>query len=120
MTETYFGDTLGSFANGVQLDLRVKLAVDFLKSPVMGTFDGTTLECATWALDLAGALLDIAAERGLIKDLPDDGELNAPMRRHLERQVRAQIYQQKAAQRIQSEPEVALNSHPATLVPRRQ
>jgi hypothetical protein len=117
MTDIYFGDVLGSFANGVQLDLRVKLAVDFLKAHPA---QGPVAEAAAYALDLAAALLDEASRRGLTKDLPEDSELSAPMKRHIERQIRMQVFQNQAAQRIQSEPAVALGSVPANFVPRRQ
>jgi hypothetical protein len=112
VTETYFGDVLQSFANGVQLDLRVKLAIEFLKS-----WPAATPEAA---LDAAARLLEVAAERGLMKDMPEESDLNTPTKRHLERQIRMQVFQQQAAQRIQSEPAVALNSVPANFVPRRQ
>ena len=120
MTDIYFGDVLGSFANGVQLDLRVKLAVDFLKASGDAIFDGAPRETATLALDLATELLAQAQERGLMKSLPEDSELNAPTKRHIERQIRMQVFQNQAAQRIQSEPAMALGSVPANFVPRRQ
>ena len=49
----YWGDVLQSFQNGVQLDLRVKLAIEFLKSPAFSG-DGASPEgAATRALTLA-------------------------------------------------------------------
>jgi len=114
----YWGDVLQSFQNGVQLDLRVRLAIEFLKSPAFSG-DGASPEgAATRALTLADSLLEQAQASGLLKPLPEDSELNAPLRRHLERNARAQIFANLAAQRIGSEPAVALNSVPATIVQR--
>ena len=101
MTETYFGDVLQAWNNGVQLDLRVKLAIEFLKSP--NDWHGTPAEVAKNALDLSDALIAESASRGLIKDLPDDDELTQPMRRHIRRNMRAQNYQQVAGQEIARE-----------------
>jgi hypothetical protein len=117
VTETYFGDVLQSFANGLQLDLRVKLAIEFMKAHPCS---GAPAEGAAYALDLATALIAEAGKRGLLKDLPEDTELNAPTRRHIDRQIRAQVYQQQAAQRISSEPAVALHAGSGELLARRQ
>jgi hypothetical protein len=117
VNETYFGDVLQSFGNGVQLDLRVKLAIEFLKAPVSQTA-GSPAEVVTFALNLATELLDQSHARGLIKDLPEDNELNAPTRKHLERNVRMQLFQQQAAARIQAEPANHLTVVPE--IPRRQ
>ena len=105
MTDRYFGDVLGSYANGVQLDLRVKLAVDFLKTPGprLNIMPSSAQQAAREALDLATELLTLAAERGLMAPLPDTDELSSPMRRHIRRQVRAQIVGQVATQEIAGE-----------------
>jgi hypothetical protein len=105
VTDRYFGDVLGSYANGVQLDLRVKLAVDFLKSPWAQSHPTHAHpgDLATAALDLSTALFEVAAERGLMAALPDTDELSSPMRRHIRRQVRAQIVGQVATQEIAGE-----------------
>jgi hypothetical protein len=113
MTERYFGDVLGSYANGLQLDLRVKLAVDFLKS--MGNaIDGSIgpAEMAGYALNLATELITESERRGLIASLPDHDELSAPMRRHIRRQVRAQIFSQVVAQEIgpEEQPKIAVGA----------
>jgi hypothetical protein len=116
MTETYFGNVLSSFENGLQLDLRVKLAVDFLKAPGLFTSacEGTIPDAkvvAAAALDLSDALLAEAAARGLVKSLPDTGEIPTTLRHHIERSVRAQVFQQVVAQRIGPEeaPAVQVN-----------
>lgn len=119
MTERYFGDVLGSYANGVQLDLRVKLAVDFLKSP----WAGQHVHCdepaalATAALDLASDLMALAHERGLVAPLPDSDELSAPQRRHIRRSVRAQVVSQLAGPEIAAEesPKLSVAGHAALM-----
>jgi hypothetical protein len=95
MVNNYFGNVLTSFENGVQLDLRVRLAVDLMKD------GGFTDPIA--ALDAATSLIAEADKRGLIKELPETGEINQPLRRHIDRSVRAQVHQQLAAGRIGQE-----------------
>lgn len=102
MTETHFGNVLTAFENGVQLDLRVKLAVDFLKAPHL-IAPGEPAVQATHALLLATELLDQAQALGLVKDLPDTDELSAPARKHFTRIARAQVLQQLAGQKIAQE-----------------
>ena len=102
MSERYFGDVLGSYANGVQLDLRVKLAVDFLKSPWAAQWSDSEALAAA-ALQLASELLSQSQALGLMAELPDSDQLSAPMRRHIRRQVRAQVVGQIAAQEIGAE-----------------
>lgn len=118
VTETYFGDVLQSWNNGVQLDLRVKLAIEFLKSgQLTATLGQVRPLCpeeelakvlAKHAIDLADALVTEAGSRGLVKDLPEDDELTQPMRRHIRRQMRAQIYGQVSGQKIASEEQPAV------------
>jgi hypothetical protein len=74
----------------------------------------------TLALAMASELLSQAEAAGLIKDMPEDSELNAPTKRHIERQIRLQIFQQQAAARISQEPDIALRSVPGQITPRRQ
>lgn len=110
VTETYFGDVLQSWNNGCQLDLRVKLAIEFLKSgqlpEVVGQLrpipadEDFSVTLAKFSLDLADSLIAESTARGLINDLPEDDELTQSMRRHIRRSVRAQMYQQVAAQKI--------------------
>ena len=107
MTEPYWGNVLQSFENGVQLDLRVKLAVDFLKAPNMVTGSSAPV-AAGFALDLATELLAEAERRGLMKALPEGDELNGAVRAHIRRNVRAQVYQQLQAQRIGPEEQPAV------------
>lgn len=108
VTERYFGDVLGSYANGVQLDLRVKLAVDFLKSPWAAQHSTNAKSLVAAALALSTELLEQASALDLIASLPDTNELSAPMRRHIERATRAQIAGQVAAQglAVEEQPKV--------------
>jgi len=111
-----FGDPLMDYQNGVRMDLRLKLAIEFLKADTVpcsvNTFrsarvDATVAlliaERAGYALDLAGALIEQASERGWLKELPETAELSARERRHVERQVRTQLEQQLCGQRVVSE-----------------
>jgi hypothetical protein len=110
----YWGNVLTSFENGAQMDLRLKLAIQFISGLSFAAVlerpsraDDTALmlpqEAAAYALDLAGELLDQAAARGLVKDMPDHGELNAPTRHQIERNARAQVYGQTVGQRVMRE-----------------
>ena len=109
--DVHFGDVLQSYGNGVQLDLRVRLAVDFLKVLMMPTQQGRAEDIpddrarklAEFAVDISTELLNVAAERGLIKHLPDTDELPGAMRMHLRRAVRANIFQQVSGQEIAQE-----------------
>lgn len=115
----YLGNVLASFENGCQIDLRVKLAIEFLKSPY---FAGAAVGLeeqdeeiarrdALHALDLASALIEEGQARGLVLPLPDHGELTSSLRKHIERGARAQVYQQVAGQRAAREESSPL--HPA-------
>lgn len=108
MTDTYFGDVTQSWNNGVQIDLRVKLAIEFLKGP--GPWESDGARTAELALQTADALVSQAKANGWIKDLPEDDELTQPMRRHIRRQMRAQIYGQVAGQKIAAEEQPAVQS----------
>jgi hypothetical protein len=106
---TYFGDVLANFQTGVQLDLRVKMALDLLKS---GAF--TDAEAALYQ---ATALVRLADERGLVKDLPENDDLSQPMKQHLRRSIRVQVFQQTEGPRIMAE-ETAHRLQPvASLIP---
>jgi hypothetical protein len=108
----YMGNVLSAFEAGAQLDLRVKLALEFLKSPLFSDAlqSGVpssepsvvvvdTRGLAEIALDLATDLLELGAERGLVCDLPDHGELSARMKHHIERSVAAGSFQAIESQR---------------------
>lgn len=98
----YRGNPLVDFENGVGLDLRVKMAMELLKSPLCAV-SITPAEDAAKALDTATALLELAAGRGLLYGIPEGTDLTPALRRHIERNVRAQVYQQTAGQRVMRE-----------------
>jgi hypothetical protein len=132
-SERYWGDVLQSFGTGVQMDLRLRLALEFLKAgtfvnlgqaiaaimpnpiPVQNALGGTDMIEVRWnadqypkylvrfALDLATEVVNEGWERGLMKDLPETGELNQATKKHIERNVRAQLYQQQIGQKIMQE-----------------
>lgn len=107
----YPSSVLESFGNGALLDLRVRLALDVLKSPgfvgqiVPGADNEVPYErrIAAYALDIATALLEVGAERGLVSPMPEHDELTQPIRRHIARNVRAQLHQQAVMQRVSRE-----------------
>ena len=99
----YFGDVLQSWANGVQLDLRVRLAVDWLKGGLLvPDKDGRPFDLGKehahdvvrFALDLSTELIEQAKLRGLLVDLPEHDELSAAHRKHLRRAARAGVLSQ--------------------------
>jgi hypothetical protein len=106
-SELHFGDVLQSFNNGLQLDIRLKLAVDFLKGGMLVQQAGVPLmppgELVKRALDLAAELLNESHARGLVKDLPDTDELSAAHKLHLARSIRAQVVPQAVGPRIAEE-----------------
>jgi hypothetical protein len=123
MGETYFGDVLQQFQNGVQMDLRVRLAIEFVKAaPAVFYPNSDGCENVSKALDMADELLSQGEARGWIKPLPEDNELNTSLRRHLERNVRAQAFSQAAGQRMAAEeaPSVAVANGPLANPGRRQ
>lgn len=101
--ELYLGNVLSSFEAGVQLDLRVKMAMDFLKSPMfegsrsVSELAATASESANlnarYALDLADSLLKHAGERGWVKPLPETSDISSAMRNHIGRSVEAAAHQ---------------------------
>jgi hypothetical protein len=100
----YPHNVLEGFAAGCLLDLRVRLAVDFLKGPLanMAPDGAEARDLAEYALDLATELLSLAESRGLVSALPDDDGLNRQLRLQAARTAKfsalQQIEGQKAAQ----------------------
>lgn len=100
----YPSNPLTAMDQGCMLDLRVKLAVDILKSPMFTTaITESPAQIASTALDIATELLSLGEERGLVAPLPDHSELTAVLKRHIERSVRAQLFQQQCGQRFSRE-----------------
>jgi hypothetical protein len=107
----YFGDVLMDFQNGCRLDLRVKLALEMLKSDqvpheVEDSADGmstralTTQERAEYALELAGHLILGACRRGWIEDMPEGTGLSDGQLDHIKRVARAGVVQGLTQQRM--------------------
>jgi len=108
MTDHYFGSAINQFENGCQLDLAAKFALDLIKTPYF--VDGLAAgEAAVRAFDMAEAMIAEGRKRGCIIALPDDDQLNAPMRRHIRRTARANIVGQIVQNEIAPEemPKVA-------------
>lgn len=119
--EKYRSNPLTCFDNGCLLDLRVKLAIDFLKSPMYATdvehfYSGSDMEevkppeiaphprtLACHALDLATELLAEGTRRGLVEPIPDHDELSAPIRKQIRRGVRANVISQIVASALMAE-----------------
>ena len=101
----FYPDVIAAFSDGCVMDLRVRLAVDFIKAMISSDTQGSFSidQMANTGLSLAGSLIAQAKASGLIAPLPESGELNAQTKRHLERAVNAQMYQQKYAQRQQQD-----------------
>lgn len=103
--ELYFGDVLQSYQNGVQFDLRVKLAIEFLKAPgFLSAMAGEDpIRPVREALEIATELLAEAQKRGLLRPLPAHDELPAYVKAHLRRTARAHVYTQVQGHKIGQE-----------------
>lgn len=103
----YFGSPITNFENGCQLDLRVKLAIEFMKSDGALAVPSAVAErpdtFARYSLDLFTELLAQASRHGFVKPLPDTDEVPAALQRHIRQSVRASIYQQTIGQKIVAE-----------------
>lgn len=106
----YPSNVLEGFGSGALLDLRVRLAADFLKHspmfanalpvPSVEALDAMPQQLAGLALDLADELLQQGAERGWVEPLPDDaGELPSDLRSQARRTGSYQAQQQLDANR---------------------
>lgn len=114
----YPHNALEGFGNGCLLDLRVRFAMLLLQQSPMystalvttSTTDGdgtqylqgamTPQLIAQHALDLATEVLDLAAERGLVEPLPDDGELSTELKLQARRTAGFSLAQQMEGQRM--------------------
>jgi hypothetical protein len=109
----YPSNVLEGFGTGALLDLRVRLAMDLLRtSPMFTNFlplsSGESLEqapgmLAVLALDVATALLAVSEARGLVEPLPDDDGLNRQLRLQAARTARYSVWQQLAGARVAAE-----------------
>lgn len=98
----YSQDVISAFQNGCGLDLRVRLATQFLCSPM---FTGAAVGedaipskvIAGRALAIATELVDLAHDRGLIEPIMPDTGLDQLTREHFARVGAAQVHQQLGA-----------------------
>jgi hypothetical protein len=114
----YPQDPINGFLQGCLLDLRVRLAIDFLKSPL---FTALTAEItnqmheanvraeeavAGFSLNLADEILKQGAARGWVTPISEDGEIGPALRAQAKRNALYQVVQQleanKAAQAEQN------------------
>lgn len=100
----YYPDPLAAYADGCVMDLRFRTALQFVNS-IMSSGEAmhtASASIASHALDVVDSLFDQGKTLGWIADLPASSELNSDTKRHLERYVKAQLYQQKVAQQEQA------------------
>jgi hypothetical protein len=111
---------LDGFNLGADLDLRVRFAMELLKSPIFGgaISDGSNEKgVAISALDIADHLFAVAQMRGLIKEISGD-HVDEHIKAHVRRQVDFDLYRQSEGQR-QSEACVKLASAVASTLRKR-
>jgi hypothetical protein len=91
----YPHDSINAFANGCNMDLRVRLALSLLNGQL---FHGLGMEradtIANQALEVAGSLLARAEKAGWIDALPDHGDLEPEIRHQAKRLASFNVLQQ--------------------------
>jgi hypothetical protein len=102
-------DVLTSFANGAVLDLRLRTAIDMVRtSPALAKAAEATLDAddklyaqklVALALDIADALMAQGKARGWVAAMPDTADLSVPVKKHLARQANVQVESQLALSR---------------------
>jgi hypothetical protein len=118
------GNVLTQFENGCQLDLRAKLAVEFMKTAgfINGVLD--TVEpsdtpaprvVVEFAFDMAECFVEEGRKRELIHSLPEGG-LSGPFKDHIERSVLANLYQSEVMEKEQRRRTPQLMQPPPGLV----
>ena len=105
----YPANELDSFATGVKMDLRVRLAIEFLKSPMYAACARANENpdyVAEHALSVAEELLTQADAKGWLEALDDDAKLSERAIKHAKRIGAFNVHQQlganEAAQDAQS------------------
>jgi hypothetical protein len=102
----YPQNVIEAFGVGAVLDLRVRLAADFLKTSPMFSRAADSVEpqqVAEYALDLADELLKRGAERGWVSPMPDDTRVDDQFRAHISRASQMGALQQIEGQRALQE-----------------
>lgn len=107
----YFGNPLAAYGIGIDVDFRVKLAMELMKCDRQMSPRG--------ALDAATELFALAEERGMVRPLMTGDDIPDDLRHQLIREVRAQVHQQANAERVKQE-EAPKLQHPATFHDRRR
>jgi hypothetical protein len=105
----YPGNVLNALTDGCVLDLRFKLAVEFVKAglvPQPPEPDCVLVEparaVAYFAFEVAQEMIAIAQERNLIAPMPE-GEIPSVVKNQIKRNAEAQALQQWHAQRVMTE-----------------
>lgn len=95
----YPQDPINGFLQGCLLDLRVRLAIDFLKAPSFElSLSGMKVEdAAGLALRLADEILAQGAANGWVTSIPEDGEIGPALRAQAKRNAQYQVVQQMEA-----------------------
>ena len=101
----YSHNVLEGFGNGCLTDYRVRIALNLLATSPMfgGDWVGTPAQAATQALDVAAEVMAQAEVRGWVAPIPDDAELNAPLRKQARRTAQYQVLQQIEGQKVAKE-----------------
>lgn len=111
----YPQSALEAFGQGVRLDLRARLAVDFLKTPMAAEYARYGFVelkmapamvpemVAKFALDTAEQVILQAEERGWTAPLPDHADLNAQEKHQARRNAKFNVEGQLAGQRYMQE-----------------
>lgn len=103
-TIEYYPDPVGAFNDGCLMDLRFRTAMQLTAAMLQSgqPMSWSPHEISSHAINIVDELFSKGKEKGWIEPLPESGEINSAMRRHLERAVKAQLYQQQIAQREQA------------------
>lgn len=128
----YPHNVLEGFGNGALLDLRVRMANDFIKSPAFPALHAeltgimedqncsVAKAVALFALDLAEEITAIATERGWLAPLPEGGELPQWLRDQAKVTASYQVCQQLEGQRFaQGEQGKVVPAAPGIMDPRK-
>lgn len=95
----YPQDDINAFANGVAMDLRVRLAIEFLKAHPS---QGPARDAVGYALELADEVLAQADHEGWLTPL-GDGKLTEIEKNQAKRLGAFQVYQQVGSQQAAQE-----------------
>lgn len=102
-----------AFDDGAVTDMRYRLAVQLVKSPLFGNAMLASEAIARTALDIAEALVSEGISRGWISPLPPGDQIPQSMRWHVRRAARAQALSQVSHAQIAREESAALEDERA-------